>query len=99
MLAQPQARVRGLLTDLVFQLGVLGLNTFVLFMQRASGHFVCVAFVSWEGKRKSAWRTLLICGEDVDAHAKIGRDHYSLFDLHVDIFGSMALFHFGVPKL
>lgn len=52
MLVQPQARVRGSLTDLVFQLGGLELNTFVLFMWRGSGHFVCVAYVSRAGKEE-----------------------------------------------
>lgn len=51
-------RVRGSLTDLVFQLGGLDLNTFVLFMERGSVQFVCAACVGWDKAAKSGWKVL-----------------------------------------
>lgn len=54
-------RVRGSLTDLVFQLGGLDLNTFVLFMGKGSVPLVCVACVSRDKTKKSAWKALLTC--------------------------------------
>lgn len=52
-------RVRGSLTDLVFQLGGLDLNTFVLFMGRGSVPLVCVACVSQDKREQSVWKALL----------------------------------------
>lgn len=53
-------RVRGSLTDLVFQLGGLDLNTFVLFMEGGgSVQFACVACVGRDKTAKSGWKVLL----------------------------------------